>query len=362
MTAAGYLTAGEAKALAKRKGDVAAPARAGRHFADWVLDRVPGYVTPGDRDLSVVTTLDRRLQRRAEAAVAASGLKSEAALVALSPDGAVIAMVGGRDYAQSQFNRATQALRQPGSAFKPVVYLAGLEAGLRPDSTLVDRPLTVAGWRPRNFERAHQGPVTLRRALARSINTVAVQVAERAGRARVISTARRLGITAVLRPEPSLALGAAEISLLELTAAYVPFANGGAGVWAHAIQSIRDSKGRVLYRRRGSGPGRVVAAPHVAAMNDMLAAAVDSGTGRRAAFGHRAAGKTGTSQNHRGRLVRRLHGPHGGRGLDGPRRRQVLRESHRRWGAGPPLAVVHGRRPRGLGAASPAGAARPSRA
>ena len=299
MTAAGYLTAGEAKALAKRKGDVAAPARAGRHFADWVLDRVSGYVTPGDRDLSVVTTLDRRLQRRAEAAVAASGLKSEAALVALSPDGAVIAMVGGRDYAQSQFNRATQALRQPGSAFKPVVYLAGLEAGLRPDSTLVDRPLTVAGWRPRNFERAHQGPVTLRRALARSINTVAVQVAERAGRARVISTARRLGITAVLRPEPSLALGAAEISLLELTAAYVPFANGGTGVWTHAIQSIRDSKGRVLYRRRGSGPGRVVAAPHVAAMNDMLAAAVDSGTGRRAAFGHRAAGKTGTSQNHR---------------------------------------------------------------
>jgi penicillin-binding protein 1A len=219
--------------------------------------------------------------------------------VAFSLDGAVVAMVGGRDYARSQFNRATQALRQPGSAFKPVVYLAGLEAGLMPDSTIIDRPVTVAGWRPRNFDGAHAGPVTLRRALARSINTVAVQVAEWVGRARVIATARRLGISAVLKPEPSLALGAAEISLLELTAAYVPFANGGAGVWAHGIRSIRDSKGRELYRRRGTGPGRVVAAAHVAAMNDMLTAALVSGTGRVAAFGRPAAGKTGTSQNHR---------------------------------------------------------------
>ena len=299
MTAAGYLTADQARAVAKGKGGTAAPARGGRHFADWVLDRVSGYVTPGDRDISVLTTLDSRLQRRAEAAVAASGVESEVALVVLSTDGAVLAMVGGRDYARSQFNRATQARRQPGSAFKPIVYLAGLEAGLTPDSILIDKPLTVEGWRPRNFERTHQGPVTLRRALARSINTVAVSVAERAGRSRVIATARRLGITAALRPEPSLALGAAEISLLEMTAAYVPFANGGAGVWTHAIQSIRDSKGRELYRRRGSGPGRVVAASHVAAMNDMLGAAVASGTGRAAAFGHPAAGKTGTSQNYR---------------------------------------------------------------
>ena len=299
MKAAGYLTADQAKALAKRKGDARIPDRAGRHFADWVLDRVSGYVTPGDRDLIVVTTLDQRLQRRAEAAVGASGIASEAALVALSAEGAVLAMVGGRDYSQSQFNRATQAMRQPGSAFKPIVYLAGLEAGLTPDSTLIDKPLTVEGWSPRNFERTHQGPVTLRRALARSINTVAVSVSERAGRARVIATARRLGITAALGPGPSLALGAAEISLLEMTAAYVPFANGGTGVWPHAIQSIRDAGGREIYRRRGSGPGRVVAEAHVAAMNDMLAAAVDSGTGRAAAFGPPAAGKTGTSQNNR---------------------------------------------------------------
>ena len=299
MVAAGYLTADQAKSVAEGKGDARVATRAGRHFADWVLDRVSGYVAPGDRDLIVVTTLDSRLQRRAESAVRSSGLKSEAALVALSPDGAVMAMVGGRDYATSQFNRATQAMRQPGSAFKPIVYLAGLEAGLTPESTIVDKPLTVEGWSPRNFERTHQGQVTLRRALARSINTVAVSVSERAGRSRVITTARRLGITAALKPAPSLALGAAEISLLEMTAAYVPFANGGAGVWPHAIQSIRDAKGREIYRRRGSGPGRVVAAPHVAAMNDMLAAAVASGTGRAAVFGLPAAGKTGTSQNYR---------------------------------------------------------------
>ena len=229
-----------------------------------MLDRVSGYVTPGDRDLTVVTTLDRRLQRRAEAAVGARGLKSEAALVALSPDGAVRAMVGGRNYAKSQFNRATQALRQPGSAFKPVVYLAGLEAGLRPDSTIIDRPVTVAGWRPRNFDGTHAGPVTLRRALARSINTVAVQVAERAGRPRVIATARRLGITAALTPGPSLALGAAEISLLELTSAYAPSptaapaygstASGRSGIQAAGSSTGAGAQGQAGWWRSLTSP------------------------------------------------------------------------------------------------------------
>jgi len=280
--------------------------RGGRYFIDWVLEQVSGYVNPGDRDLVVQTTLNPGLQRLAERevekALAAKGKKAaigQAALVAMTPSGAVRAMVGGRSYAASQFNRATQAGRQPGSAFKPFVYLAGLESGLRPDSVLVDEPVAIGNWRPANFNRRFQGPVRLRDALARSINTVAVKVGEKAGRGNVIATARRLGLMGNFKPTPSLALGVGEVRLLELTAAYAPFANGGAGVWAYGIEEIRDAGGRTLYRRGGSGPGRVVAAEHVAAINDMLSAAVAEGTGKKADIGRPQAGKTGTSQNFR---------------------------------------------------------------
>ena len=309
MVAAGYLKPAEAAAAAHKgaTGAKARPARRpARHFADWVAAQVPAYVTPGDRDLIIVTTLDARQQRQAEDAVArmlkgpaAAARVSEAALVALAPDGAVNAMVGGRDYRKSQFNRATQARRQPGSAFKPFVYLAALEAGLTPETRLTDGPVVVDGWSPRNFSRRHLGEISLGDALARSVNTVAVTVAEWAGRQRVIDTAHRLGIGAELQPTPSLALGAAEVSLMELTTAYAPFANGGIGVWAYGITEIRDDAGRVLYRRHGSGTGRVVEPGHVAAMNGMLAEVVATGTGRAAALARPAAGKTGTSQNFR---------------------------------------------------------------
>ena len=308
MVAAGVLSPQAAKA-AKTGGPVRGPApgpRKGRHFADWVLRQVADYVNPGDRDLVVLTTLDPGLQRLAESgvakALATTGAKAgitEAALVAMTPSGAVRVMVGGRDYAKSQFNRATQARRQPGSAFKPFVYLAGLEAGLRPDSVLMDAPLAIDGWRPGNFNKTHAGPVTLADAFARSINTVAVRVGERAGRGRVIDTARRLGLAGDFKPTPSLALGVNEVSLLDLTQVYGPFANGGAGVWAYGIEEIRDGAGKLLYRRRGSGAGRVVAAPHVAAMNAMLARVISEGTGRAADIGRPQAGKTGTSQNFR---------------------------------------------------------------
>ncbi len=308
MVAAGVLGPKAAQA-AKTGGAVRGPApgpKKGRHFADWVLQQVSDYVNPGDRDLVVLTTLDPGLQRLAESgvkkALAKTGAKAgitEAALVAMTPSGAVRAMVGGRDYAKSQFNRATQARRQPGSAFKPFVYLAGLEAGLRPDSVLMDAPLAIDGWRPGNFTKTHAGPVSLADAFARSINTVAVRVAERAGRRRVIDTARRLGLAGDFKPTPSLALGVNEVSLLDLTQAYGPFANGGAGVWAYGIKEIRDGAGKLLYRRSGSGPGRVVAAPHVAAMNGMLARVISEGTGRAADINRPQAGKTGTSQHFR---------------------------------------------------------------
>ncbi len=309
MAAAGFLSSAEARAARDMKDLSAAPTgggRVGRYFADWVLEQVSGYVTPGNRDLTVITTLDPWLQRRAEAATAAVLAKagagagvSQAALVAMSPGGGVRAMVGGRAYASSKFNRATQARRQPGSAFKPIVYLAGLESGLTPETRLVDKPIEIGGWRPRNFSRKHRGEVSLRQALAHSINTVAVQVGEKAGLERVVETARRLGLTTDLKAEPSLTLGAGEVSLIELTAAYGVFANGGAGVWPYGIEEIRDSRGRVLYRRAGSGPGRVVDPLYVAAMNDMLSEVITSGTGRAAALSRPAAGKTGTSQNFR---------------------------------------------------------------
>ncbi len=284
--------AGRMQIASKRK-------RKGRYFADWVMERISSFVSPGDRDLVVVTTLDPRLQAQAEDAVSRMAKNSQAALIAMDTDGAVRAMVGGVDYGKSQYNRAVQALRQPGSAFKPLVYLTGLESGLSPDSKIDGGPITVEGWSPRNYDRKNPGFLTMSEALARSVNTVAVRVAERVGRDKVVRTARRLGITSDLKPTPSLALGAEEVTLVDLTAAYGAFASGGFGVWPFGIQEIRDRQGRVLYRRRGSGAGRVVSQNDVAAMNGMLSGVIAFGTGRAARLDRPAAGKTGTSQMYR---------------------------------------------------------------
>src|SRR5437667_12198343 len=208
-------------------------------------------------------------------------------------------MVGGRDYGQSQFNRATQAQRQPGSAFKPFVYLAGLEAGLRPADHFVDAPIRVGDWQPHNYTNRYLGDMTLAEGLGQSINRVPVQVEERAGIARVIAVANRLGITSDLAKDASIALGTNEVNLLELVAAYAPFANGGIGVLAYGISEIRDSEGKTVYRRAGSGPGSVVAPELVEMMNQMLAGVIGHGTGKAAALPRAAAGKTGTTQEYR---------------------------------------------------------------
>ena len=246
--------------------------------------------------------LQKAAKRRLAEAVKREGKRgraSQAALVALAPDGAVRALVGGIDYGTSQFNRATQARRQPGSAFKLFVYLAGLEAGIGPNERIIDEPITVDGWWPRNYDGKFRGKITVKRALAKSLNTVAVKISERAGRANVIAAARRLGITSPLKSHPSLALGASEVSLLELTAAYGALTNRGRAVWPYGILEIRDSAGDVLYRREGSGGGAVIAPRHVTALNDMLRGVIASGTGRNARIGRPAAGKTGTSQDSR---------------------------------------------------------------
>jgi len=307
MVEAGWLTQREAEKA--RSGGAAirggGPGAQVRYVADWALERARDYVGSEGGDLVVATTIDPHLQRLAEKAVssslaAARGRKAgQAALVAMRPDGAVVAMVGGRSYAESQFNRATQALRQPGSAFKLFVFLAALEAGIRPGDTVKDRPVTVAGWTPRNARRQHRGDVTLREAAARSLNSVAVILSETVGRDAVVAAARRLGITSELHTDPALALGTYEVTLLELTAAYAVMANRGYGVWPYAVREIRNADGRVLYRRSGGGPGRLVEAPDVSAINDMLTAAITWGTGRQARLDRPAAGKTGTSQDSR---------------------------------------------------------------
>jgi penicillin-binding protein 1A len=309
MVANGYLSLAQAETAGKQKAQLAVAGRArpgNRYFADWIYEQTGSFVSADGRDLVVTTTLDSKLQAAAEQAVAATLDKEgetaaveQAALVALLPDGAVRAMVGGRDYGQSQFNRATQALRQPGSAFKPFVYLAALEEGMTPEDRFVDGPIRIGNWQPHNYENRYRGEMTASDALAESINTVAAQVLQRAGVDNVINAAHRLGITSDLAREPSLALGTSEVTLLDLTTAYCAFASGGRGALPYGIVQIADKDGSVLYKRAGDGGGRIIAPEFVSAMNTMLAGVIARGTGRAATLDRPAAGKTGTTQDFR---------------------------------------------------------------
>jgi penicillin-binding protein 1A len=309
MVAAEFLAEDAAQAAAIMTAPSVAPRNQtliGQFFADWVLDQVSSYVGFSDADLVVETTLDSATQRAAEANLfrvmeeaGAQRKASEAALVALAPDGAVKAMVGGLSYRHSQFNRAVQAQRQPGSAFKAFVYLAAFEAGHAPVDRFVDTPIRIGNWQPGNYEDKYYGEVDLREAFARSLNSVAVQLSERVGRRNVIETAERLGITSPLGTDASIALGTSEVSLLELTAAYAVLANEGFGVWHYAIRRIVTRDGAVLYERQGSGPGRVAGGAAVNAMLDVMAATVDWGTAKGARIDRPAYGKTGTTQDFR---------------------------------------------------------------
>lgn len=288
---------------------VVRPSMAGRYFADWVVSQVESYVGNIDRDLIVQTTLNGRLQAQAETALSkaldAQGKKlkvEQGAVIVLATDGAVRALVGGRDYNESQFNRVTQAMRQPGSAFKPFVYMAALEYGYRADDLVTDGPIKIGKWKPQNFTKTYEGPVTVEHALAKSINTVAVRLAQDVGPKAVISVAHRMGITENFKPDLSLALGTGEVTLLELTGAYVPFANGGSAVTPYAIESIADHDGKVLYTRDGGFLGQVIQPDTLATMNRMMSQVLVTGTGTAAAFGYPAAGKTGTTSDFRDAL------------------------------------------------------------
>jgi penicillin-binding protein 1A len=312
MHDAGFISAAEEQ-MARSKRMVFSNVRrdqerqAADYAIDYVLDRMPDALGGGSGDIIVDTTIDRDLQQHASSVVAEAIGKegaaldaSQAAVVVLDTSGGVRAMVGGRSYAESQFNRAVKAMRQPGSAFKPFVYLAALEKGYTPDSVAYDLPFNLEGWSPKNDNGRFGGAITLRQALAQSVNTVAVRLMMDVGPDKVVALATKLGIEAPLRTEPSLALGTSEVSLLDLTGAYGAFASGGSVVEPHIIRRIRSSTGRVLYARPALPANSVVAAASVAALNGMLQDVVESGTGKRAHLaGHATAGKTGTSQDFR---------------------------------------------------------------
>jgi penicillin-binding protein 1A len=277
------------------------------YVADWVMDALNDTLGRVEEDITVQTTIDINLQANAEKALtdelAQKGDKNgvgQGALVAMTPDGSVRALVGGRNYADSQFNRAVSAKRQPGSAFKPFIYLTAIEHGLTPDSVREDRPINVKGWQPENYGHEYFGPVTLTKALALSLNTVSVRLTLEFTPLSVIRTAYRLGIASKLEPNASIALGTSEVSMLELVGAYATFANGGYALVPHVVQKITAANGKVLYARNSGQLGRIVETRYVAMMNQMMAETLTIGTAQKATLpGWPAAGKTGTSQDFR---------------------------------------------------------------
>lgn len=276
------------------------------YVADRIMEELPGLVGEVQTDVIVDTTVDLTLQKLAEDSIRKlieeNGQKlqvSQGALVSIDNSGAVRAMVGGADYANSQFDRASEARRQPGSAFKPFVYLAALEAGRTPDSIRNDAPVKIGKWTPDNYKGKYLGRVTLTEALAKSLNSVSAQLVMEVGPKAVVEVAQRLGIESKLQANTSIALGTSEVTPLELTAAFVPFANGGYRPEVHFISRVTDINGKVLYQHQADAAPRVIRPEIVGMMNRMMTETLAIGTARKAAFGWPAAGKTGTSQQSR---------------------------------------------------------------
>ena len=294
MVEAGYVSEREAEAVrpARVRRGPRDTVPTGTYFADWVLPEAADLADEGYGQRRIRTTLEGDLQRAAVRAVRRAGLgRSQAALVAMRLDGRVVAMVGGKDYAASPFNRATQARRQPGSAFKLFVYLAAFRAGLTPETPVDDVPIRLGDWTPRNYGDAYRGRMTVREAVALSSNSVAVQISERVGRDNVIRAARDLGVTSPMRPAPSLPLGVNGMSLLELTQAYAAVASGRFPIRAHGLPEERLDE-----RSLGRDPRSFMM------LRDVLYAVVQRGTGRAANLSVPTFGKTGTTSDYRDAL------------------------------------------------------------
>jgi penicillin-binding protein 1A len=279
-----------------------------QYFTDYIDAQVRSLVGEPTEDLVVETTMDLPIQVSAERAVKlgvdgheGQGVQ-QAALVAIDGEGRIRAYVGGADYAETQFDRATTARRQAGSAFKPFVYLTAMEQGRTPAVMVVDEPVKIGNWEPRNYTNKYLGPITLQTALAQSINTVAARLANEVGTSNVAATARRLGITSKIQLDPSMALGAVEVSPMEMAQAYAPFSNGGFLAKGYGIERIRTASGKVLYDHSVDRQARsaVIGSPALQYMNQMMRQVVASGTGTRAKVaGYDIAGKTGTTSDYK---------------------------------------------------------------
>ena len=269
-----------------------------RYFTDWALPQLDTLIDDNQDPIDVWTTLDPGMQAAADRAIRANAPRgAQGALVALDRDGAVRAMIGGRDYVDSIYNRATQAERQPGSAFKLFVYLTALESGMKPTDTIVDEPVTIGGWTPRNSTRTNLGPVSLREAFSRSINTVSAKIGAQLGFGTIADMARRFGISTPIATYPSMVLGTSDVRLIDMTRAFASVANKGVAVTPYAIRKVVTADGRLLYQREPSEE-RVLVAPWVAAeMTDLLQSAVLTGTGRAAQIRRPVAGKTGPNSS-----------------------------------------------------------------
>ena len=305
----GYVTAQDASEALDQSSDVVTvdhlPAR--RYVVDWVDSQLSQLVKTYDQSIVIETTIDPTIQANTEKALRTrlqqNGKKlgvSQGAMVVMDNTGAVLSLLGGRSYEKSQYNRALKAERQPGSAFKAFVYLTAFERGYKPSSLEVDEPVKIGNWSPENYKHSYLGQVSLEQAFAQSINTVAAKLAVNVGPDQVAATAKRLGISSALGHDASLALGTSEVTPLELTAAFVPFANGGTAVAPYVVKRVITREGKVLYERKGDGLGQVVSTAAEGEMNQLFRAVVRQGTGTKAQFGNwEIGGKTGTSQDYR---------------------------------------------------------------
>jgi penicillin-binding protein 1A len=309
MVDAGYLKPGAEKmeiaAMPVRDYQVAGMF-AMRYFSDWIMSQVDGYTGGAQMDLVIDTTLDSALQNFASSVVDKTierdGEKlsiTQGAMIVMTPEGAVRTMIGGRDYASSPYNRAAVAKRQPGSSFKPIMYLAALEKGYEPDTNVLDAPIRVGKYAPENYDGKYRGNIRLQDAVANSLNTVAIRVAQDVGVGAIIRMAQRLGISDPLQPDLSLALGSSEVRMLSLVGAYATLANRGLSVEPYGIKAIKTLEGKPIYQRRDFITDPVLNIDTVAKMNQMLQAVILYGTGQGAMIDRPAAGKTGTSSNFR---------------------------------------------------------------
>lgn len=277
----------------------------GKYFADWVYNEVNAYIGERDIDINVYTTLDGKLQKAAETilqqAVAANHKNNvtNGAIVVIDNSGAVKAMVGGISYRNSQFNRAVQALRQPGSSFKTFVYLAALEDGFEPDDTIEDKPIAIGKWKPENYDKKYYGKVSVKDAFRRSLNLATIDLSNRISKQKIIELAHKMGISTPINNAPSMPLGSFEVKIIDMAVAYSTIANGGFANWPYSINEIYSKDGYKIYERTSDEKNKIISDEAIENITSMLQSVIENGTGKKARLPFFAAGKTGTSQDYR---------------------------------------------------------------